>query len=84
MKNKLITLEGVIREDATVLTNDGTIHILDIRGIDENGYFEILIDATKVGGQGDFQRQSIQPYIGKRVKFVAYEGFNGWNFEILK
>ena len=79
-------LTGVIQKDATVLAEDGTIHNLPRRGIDDEGYPEVLIDAKEVGGFGVFRQQSIKPYIGMKVEFVRNGGkrYNGFNFVILK
>lgn len=78
-------LFGTIKEDATVLVEDGTIHRIPKRGTDKLGYPEVLIDATEVGGYGTFSRQSIQPFIGMKVVFVRVdETAQGFNFKILK
>ncbi len=72
-------------KDATVLCDDGTIHNLPVRGMDKDGYTEILIDATEVGGYSDFYRQSIKPFIGMRVEFGRIEkGYQGFNYKIIK
>jgi len=78
-------LYGIIREDATVLAEDGTIHRLPVRGTDKEGNQEVLIDATKVGGDGEFTRQSIKPFIGMKVVFYRVEsGYQGFNYEIIE
>lgn len=45
-------LAGVIKSDGFVETSDGKLFILPIRGTDESGFPEVLIDATCVGGSG--------------------------------
>jgi hypothetical protein len=78
-------LTGIIQKDGSVLAEDGTIHWLPRRGTDNEGYAEVLIDAKIVGGYGEFQRQSIKPYIGMTVEFVRNgKDFKGFNFTILK
>jgi len=78
-------LTGIIREDGTVLAEDGTIHPLPIRGINDEGYKEIFIDAKEVGGDGWMCRQSIKPFIGMTVEFVRNgPRYQGYNFTILK
>ena len=78
-------LFGIIREDATVLADDGTVHKLPVRGTDKDGYKQVLIDATEVDGDGEFTRQSIRPYVGMRVEFtrIGY-GLQGFNYKIIK
>jgi hypothetical protein len=79
------TLYGIIREDATVLADDGTIHNLPVRGTDKDGYPEILIDAKDIGGDDDFYRQSIKPFVGMRVTFGRVEkGYQGFNYKVIK
>ena len=78
-------LFGIIREDATVLADDGTVHKLPVRGTDKDGYKQVLIDATEVDGDGEFTRQSIRPYVGMRVEFTRIEyGLQGFNYKIIK
>lgn len=76
-------LIGIIEKDGFVRTDSGQEYLLPIRGIDESGYPEVLIDATDVGGSGTFKRQSIVPYIGKKVEF-AVTGKMGYNFKVLR
>jgi len=57
--------------------------LLPIRGTDDDGYPEVLMDATNVGGRGTFQRQSIVPYVGMKVEFDTNGRF-GFNFKIVK
>ena len=66
-----VTLTGIIQEDGYVLTDDGKKYPLPQRGIDKEGYPEVLINAKSVGGSGFFYRQSIKPYIGMKAEFVA-------------
>lgn len=76
-------MEGVIQAE-NYLGDDGKIYTFDVRGTDEEGYPEILIDAKDVGGRGTFARQSVKPFIGMRVQFdVSINGF-GYNYKILK
>jgi len=77
-------LEGIILVNATVKALDGSIHNLPIKGTDSEGYSEVLIDAIGVGGIGYMQRQSIKPYIGMKVEFIAFKGYSGFNFKIIK
>jgi hypothetical protein len=75
---------GVIKENATVLAEDGTIHNLPVRGTDINGFSEILIDATAVGGDTDIRRQSIKPFIGMKVEFTRVDvELQGFDFKII-
>lgn len=76
-------LIGVINKDAYVEVSDGRIFSLPIRGIDKEGYREVSINATLVGGNGTFSRQSIKPYIGMKVSFVTNNGKDGFNFDII-
>lgn len=62
-------LQGVIQENGSVLGDDGSVHRLPVRGRDREGYPEVLIDATHVGGAGVFARQSIKPFIGLKVQY---------------
>ena len=79
------TLYGIIQADATVLAEDGTIHFLPVRGTAKDGSKEVLIDATEVGGEGEFYRQPITPYIGMKVIFGRVEkGYQGFNYKIIK
>ena len=75
-------LTGVIKSNGFVETLDGRLFILPIRGTDKSGFPEVLIDATCVGGNGTFKRQSIQPFIGMEVEFTTNNGVYGYNFTI--
>jgi len=76
-------LEGVIQKDGSVLGDDKVRYLLPLRGTD-NGYPEVLIDASDVGGDNTWARQSIKPYIGMRVEFDYIKKPHGYNFKILK
>ena len=75
-------LTGVIKSDGFVETLDGKLFLLPIRGTDESGFPEVLIDATCVGGNGISKRQSIKPFIGMEVEFTTNNGVYGYNFTI--
>lgn len=75
-------LTGLIKSDGFVETSDGKLFILPIRGTDESGFPEVLIDATSVGGSGYVKRQSIKPFIGMEVEFITNNEFSGYNFTI--
>ena len=75
-------LEGIIKSDGFVETSGGKLFILPIRGVDEKGFVQVLIDATSVGGSGSFKRQSIEPFIGMKVEFVTNNGLYGFNFTL--
>jgi hypothetical protein len=77
-------LTGILLVDGYVKTDNGELFILPIRGTDENGFPEVLINAKQVGGSGEFKRQSIQPYIGMKVQFAYSGGNRGYNFTIVK
>jgi len=79
-----VTLKGIIKSDGSVETPDGKKFILPIRGTDESGFPEVLIDATSIGGGGIVKRQSIKPFIGMEVEFITYNGTEGYNFTIFK
>jgi hypothetical protein len=82
MKNKILT--GIIQKDATVKSGKRIFH-LPLRGTDEEGYSEVLIDAKEVGGRGVFQRQSVKPYIGMKVEFILNDGAKeGFNYTTIK
>lgn len=85
-KSKMVLiLEGIINGDGTVLAENGKKYNLPVRGIDEFGYPKVLIDAREVGGKGFMSKQSIEPYIGKKVMFCCYtENLEGFNYTILK
>jgi len=79
------TLYGIIQEDATVLAEDGTIHNLPVRGTAKDGSKEVLIDALEVGGDSEWYRQSVKPYIGMKVVFGRVQkGYQGFNYKIVK
>jgi hypothetical protein len=81
MKQEILT--GVITKDAYVKLDDGRLFEIGSRGLDDEGYQQVLMDATSVGGSGFFQRQSIKPYIGMKCEFVLNEGAKcGFNFKI--
>ncbi len=70
-------------KDGTVLANDEVYH-LPVRGVDDEGYPEVLINAKAVGGDGMFYRQSVKPYIGMVVQFQLYTGTTeGINYIII-
>jgi len=75
-------LTGVIKSDGFVETPEGKLFILPIRGTDKSGFSEVLIDATSVGGSGEFKRQSIKPFIGMKVDFSTNNGIHGYDFII--
>jgi hypothetical protein len=75
-------LSGIIKSDGFVETLDGKLFILPIRGTDESGFPEVLINATSVGGSGPSKRQSIKPFIGMEVEFTTNNNFYGYNFTI--
>lgn len=74
-------MQGTILKDGTVIGEDNKVYHLPFRGTDEEGYPEVLMDASSVGGSGYAQRQSIKPYIGMTVSFVGVG--NGYNYEII-
>lgn len=76
-------LIGVITKDGFVRTEDGKLFELPFRGIDEEKYPKVLLDARAVGGSGAFKSQSIKPYIGMKVMFTSNNGIFGYNFEII-
>ena len=75
-------LIGVIKSNGFVETSDGKIYILPIKGVDDKGFPEVLIDTTSVGGSGYFKRQSITPFIGMEVEFITNNELYGYNFTI--
>jgi len=79
------SLEGIIQEDGyNVLADNGKTYCLPLRGIDEEGFPEVLIDAKPIGKDGWMRRQSSKPYIGMKVSFVGYTGTNeGSNYKII-
>ena len=57
---------------------------LPVRGTDENGYPEVLIDSSVVDELGVAKRKSIFPYIGMEAEFVTNGGANeGYNFTVI-
>ena len=80
MKTKI----GTITKSGTVITDDHKLFSLPKRGMDDEGYPEVLIDAKDVGGAGEWTRQSVKPYIGMKCSFVTNDTFYGFNFKILK
>jgi len=74
---------GIIDQDGWVRVADGRKFQIPSRGKDSQGYPEVLIGARGVGGQGPFQRQSIQPFIGMKCSFISNNGSHGYNFEII-
>ena len=74
MKTGIITKEGIVKISDTKYVR------LPTRGVDNEGYPEVLIDATAVGGKGYFQRQSIKPFIGMKVEF---DEITNCNFKII-
>ena len=75
---------GIIQENGTVLADDGSVHYLPKRGTDREGYPEVIIDATHVGGAGMMATQSLKPFIGLKVQFFRMNAKgNGYNFTIL-
>ena len=75
-------LIGVIKSNGFVETSDGKIYILPIKGVDDKGFPEVLIDATSVSGGGTVKRQSIKSLIGMEVEFTTNNGVYGYNFTI--
>lgn len=82
-RNPIIERIGTITKDGFVLTEDGKKYSLPMRGMDSEGYLEVLIDTTQLGGRGWMFRQSIKPYIGMRCKFMG-NNTHGYNFEVIK
>lgn len=81
-KQQIVKLTGVIKNDGFVKTFDGKLFVLPIRGFDNMGFPEVLIDAKSVGGSGTFKRQSIIQFIGMEVEFITNDGIHGYNFTI--
>ena len=78
-------MTGVILENGDVQGSNGKLYQLHFSGIsDTDGYPEVLMDATEVGGSGYFQRQSIKPYIGATVNFVVSRTGVGYNYKVVK
>jgi hypothetical protein len=74
---------GTIKEDGFVETEDGKLFILPIRGTDDFGFPEVLIDAKSVGGKSEWKRQSIKDYVGMKVEFTTLNDVCGYNFTII-
>lgn len=73
---------GTIGKDGKVV-EDPLVHVLPIRGTDKEGYPEVLIDATQVGGKGYASRQSVKPFVGMRVSFQRTDDGQPFNFCVL-
>lgn len=82
MSNQII-LTGIIDKEGFVITDDGKKFRIPIRGF-KDGYPEVLVDATSVNGSSTFTRQSVEPYVGMKCRFVTNNGLNGFNFIIIK
>jgi hypothetical protein len=76
----MTTLIGIIQKDGKVKSGK-TFFLMPFRGTDKEGYPEVLVDATSVGGESEMVRQSIKPYIGMEVEFQVHNGF-GFNYKI--
>lgn len=76
-------LIGKITTDGKYVDVDGVLYVLPVRGIDKDGFPEVLIDATIVGGKGTFQRQSTKLFVGMNVRFVTNNELYGFNFKII-
>ena len=74
---------GTIKEDGFVETEDGKLFILPIRGTDDFGFPEVLIDAKSVDGKSEWKRQSIKDYVGMKVEFTTLNDVGGYNFTII-
>ena len=74
---------GRIKNDGFVETEDVKFFILPIRGTDDLGFPEVLIDAKRVGGSSEWKRQSIKEYIGMQVEFITLNNIGGYNFTII-
>jgi hypothetical protein len=78
-------LIGIIDKDGWVNLADSRKFEISKRGIDKEGYPEVLMNAKPVGGDGWMHRQSIKPYIGMKCSFILNKGAEcGFNFEIIK
>ena len=76
-------LTATVLNNGYVKTKNNTLFLLPIRGTDKEGYPQVLIDASNVGGTSSFKRQSIKPYIGMNVEFITQDGKHGYNFIII-
>jgi hypothetical protein len=74
---------GTIRDDGFVETEDGKLFTLPIRGTDNLGFPEVLIDAKSIGGKSEWQRQSMKDYVGMKVEFITLNDVGGYNFTII-
>jgi len=79
MQEQLI---GIISKDGYVELEDGRRFEISKRGIDKEGYPEVLINAKSVGGDGWMHRQSIKRFIGMKCWFITTNGKDGFDFEI--
>ena len=79
---QIMKQSGVIKNDGFVETIDGQLFVLPIRGTSDNGFPEVLIDTTSVGGSNEARRQSIEHYIGMEVEFLVSKDLYGYNFKI--
>ncbi len=79
-------LTGTILASGWVMCDTtGRLFQLDWRGTDSEGYPEVLIDASKVGGDYSFKKQSIKPYIGMKCTFTINTMYpKAFNFKIIK
>jgi hypothetical protein len=71
--NKAQYMIGTIQKNG-VLGEDGVLYRHATRGTDKHGYPEVLMDAKEVGGRGIISRQSIKPFIGMIIRFIAIPG----------
>ena len=77
-------LEGIIQKEGIVLGGDGKEYHFEMRGTDEGGFSDVLMNAKFVGGKGFMQRQSIKSYIGMRVVFDCNTRVPfGYNYTII-
>lgn len=77
-------MKGIIQQDGNVRGQDGKAYMSEKRSVDKEGYSEILIDATAIGGTGIFQRKSVKPFIGASVEFDVSPAGQGYNYKLLK
>lgn len=77
-------MKGTIREDATVLGEDGKTYQLPVRPINSDGFPHILINAKAAGGKGYGEWQSVEPFVGKEVQFVVSATGSGVNYVIVE
>lgn len=81
--NNMKVLIGKITTDGRYVAVGAILYTLPIRGYDEEGFPEILIDSKSINGKGLFQRQSSKPFIGMNVEFVTNNELYGFNFKII-